>query len=59
MSNKKSNKKKTDPYNLGDIHDFLYEKFAVTSATECTGLIPTDPHSEAEKESYREIYDIN
>lgn len=59
MSKKERRKTAADPYNLGDIHDFLYDRFAVTSATECTGLIPSLPQSRAEKDSYREIYDIN
>ncbi|MCM1363530.1 MAG: hypothetical protein NC122_03455 [Faecalibacterium sp.] len=58
--NKKAKKKNgTDPYNLGDIHDFLYDRYTVMSATECTGLIPFDPSSEAERDNYKEIYDIN
>lgn len=30
----------------------------VVSATECTGLMPTPPHDEAEVESYTQLYDI-
>lgn len=48
-----------DPYNLGNISDFLYERFAVSSCTECTGLIPGNPEFEQQRKSYREIYDIN
>lgn len=52
-------KSENDPYNLGDISDFLYDRFTVMSATECTGLIPCEPQTKAERESYGEIYDIN
>lgn len=55
----KDRKNGNDPYNLGDISDFLYDRFAVMSATECTGLIPAEPQSKAERENYGEIYDIN
>lgn len=37
----------SDPYDI-DIQ--------ACSATDCTGLMPTLPHSEAELESYRELY---
>lgn len=36
---------------LGDVN-------TVASAGDCTGLIPTPPLSEAEAESYQDIYDI-
>ncbi len=36
---------------LGDMN-------TVASAGDCTGLIPTPPLSEAEAESYQDIYDI-
>lgn len=48
-----------DPYNLGDISDFLYDRFTVMSATECTGLIPSLPQTKAERENYEDIYNIN
>ena len=58
---KHRNKRKdeNDPYNLGDISDFLYDRFTVMSATECTGLIPSEPQTEEERENYEDIYDIN
>ena len=59
MKNKKQKKSAEDPYNLGNISDFLYEKFSVSSTTECTGLIPSNPQSEKKKDNYRDIYDIN
>ncbi|MCM1543862.1 MAG: hypothetical protein NC110_01055 [Ruminococcus sp.] len=59
MDKKKKRSNGTDPYNLGDIHDFLYDKYTVMSATECTGLIPFGPDSEEERNNYKEIYDIN
>lgn len=59
MSKKNNHKNGADPYNLGDIHDFLYNRYTVMSATECTGLIPFDPGSEEERDNYKEIYDIN
>ncbi|MGN1442618.1 MAG: hypothetical protein ACI4XE_02110 [Acutalibacteraceae bacterium] len=52
-------KNENDPYNLGDISDFLYDRFTVMSATECTGLIPSEPQSKAERENYEDIYNIN
>jgi len=29
---------------------------AIMSFTECTGLMPTPPHSEEEEQSYKELY---
>lgn len=52
-------KNENDPYNLGDISDFLYDRFTVMSATECTGLIPSEPQTKAERENYEDIYNIN
>lgn len=52
-------KKDTDPYNQGGINDFLYDRYTVMSATECTGLIPFDPDCEENRDHYKEIYDIN
>ena len=40
-------KERTDPYDI-DIQ--------ACSVMDCTGLIPALPHSEAELESYRELY---
>ncbi len=58
--NKKDfSKNSADPYNLGNIHDFLYNRYTVMSSTECTGLIPFDPISEEERDNYKDIYDIN
>lgn len=38
--------------------DILNEESGVVSVTECTGLMPTPPRSEAEEDSYNEIYVI-
>lgn len=56
---KKNSKNGEDPYNLGNISDFLYERFSVMSATECTGLIPAEPESEKKRNNYKDIYKIN
>lgn len=55
----KNSKKGRDPYNLGNISDFLYEHYTVMSANECTGLIPSEPESEKKRNNYKDIYDIN
>ncbi len=52
-------KKGKDPYNLGGINDFIYDRYTVMSNTECTGLIPNDPEEEEKRDNYKEIYDIN
>ena len=59
MKSKKGRKKGTDPYNLGDTHDYIYNKYQVMSNTECTGLIPFAPDSEEERDNYKQIYDLN
>ena len=56
---RKNRKNENDPYNLGDISDFLYDRFTVMYATECTGLIPSEPQTKAERENYEDIYNIN
>lgn len=38
--------------------DKFYDMGPVVSSTDCTGLIPTPPASEAEAESYAEIFNI-
>lgn len=38
--------------------DIIYDSNTVVSATDSTGLIPTPPQTEAEAESYTEIYDV-
>lgn len=42
-----------DPYGCDTPDDLI---FTACSATECTGLIPSLPQSEYERESYEEIY---
>ena len=42
-----------DPYGTDDT---AYPDIKACSATDCTGLIPSLPQSEAELESYAEIY---
>ncbi len=37
---------------------FLPDICSTSSATECTGLIPNPVKSEAEAESYHELYDV-
>lgn len=46
--------KKTDSAETVDNYDYL----STASARECTGLIPSLPTSEAELESYNDIYQI-
>ena len=41
-----------------DEDDYLYSTNSVASATECTGIAPSKINSEAEAESYTDIYDI-
>jgi hypothetical protein len=38
--------------------DLFFDLDDIASATECTGLIPTPPESEAEAESYTQLYSI-
>lgn len=38
--------------------DSLFDVDTVASSMECTGLIPTPPASDAEAESYTELYTI-
>ena len=38
--------------------DLYFDLDSVASTTECTGLIPTPPESEAQAESYTDIYAI-
>lgn len=46
------------PYGAQDADEPWDEGLTVMSSTECTGLIPASPASEAEVDSYTEIYDI-
>ncbi len=46
--NSRINPKAPDPYE--------FEHLSASSATDCTGLIPVGADSEAELESYEEIY---
>lgn len=51
-------KRKTDQYGVPlDDTDFLRQN-NVASATDCTGLMPSNPYTEDEAESYSAIYDI-
>ncbi len=61
MKNQKKHYKPegSDPYNINGINDFLYNRYAVMSNTECTGLIPRDPEDELHRDNYKEIYNIN
>ena len=36
--------------------DYVYDLNNASSSTDCTGLIPTPPQSEADEESYDAIY---
>ena len=37
----------------------IFETTVVTSAMDCTGLVPTPPDTDAEAESYENLYDID
>lgn len=45
-------------YDNEDDREVYDELFEVASSMECTGLIPAAPESNAEVDSYSEIYDI-
>ncbi len=45
-------KKSKSDYSIPDDYDYLN----VSSATDCTGLIPAGPFGEAELESYEQLY---
>ena len=45
--------KKEEEMDLLDNFDYMYRS---ASATDCTGLIPRPPLSEAESDSYEELY---
>jgi hypothetical protein len=51
--NKKPSKKDL-PYD----NDSFYENLHVSSADDCTGLIPTPPKSAGEADSYTQLMDI-
>lgn len=59
--NKSSKKEKNSGSKRNTYHD-KYEvdidNFQVSSATECTGLIPTPPQNADELESYKELYNF-
>lgn len=46
------------PYDAQDDDELFDELYSVASATECTGLIPAAPVSEASVDSYSDIYDV-
>jgi hypothetical protein len=52
MENKKSDSKDSIDKYLSD------EYVNAVSTTDCTGLIPSNPSSKAEVDSYREIYNF-
>lgn len=47
-------KKRNNPY----FDDTIIDSLKVTSTNDCTGLMPSLPQSEAEVDSYTELYDI-
>ena len=67
MFNKKPEKKfyvakmtppeKDAPHPEQTAEDEVFELCNAASSTDCTGLIPTPPQTEAEMESYMRIYD--
>lgn len=51
-------KRTKKPYNEEDDRELFDNDLFVSSATECTGLIPAAKTEEDEIESYSEIYDV-
>lgn len=54
----KRNKQLAPPPGKDDEDEILSSIDTVSSSTECTGLIQTPPASEAEAESYADLYTI-
>lgn len=51
-------KRKTDQYGVPlDDSEFLKHN-SVASSSDCTGLMPSNPYTEQEAESYGSIYDV-
>lgn len=61
-SNTYFNKKQSDHLSAKDVGEMGFHRefhdldVPVCSAGDCTGLIPTPPQSDAEQESYEELY---
>ncbi len=53
-----NSKKTTDKQALQPDENFFFDLDDIVSTTECTGLIPTPPVSEAEAEAYTNLYSI-
>lgn len=49
---------KKNKYNINYAKDYDIERTA-SSATECTGLVPAGPITDAQADSYRDIFDVN
>lgn len=53
------NQKSSKPTKPMNTIDNLSDKYVnAVSATDCTGLMPSDPKSNSEVESYKEIYNF-
>lgn len=55
LSEKSPQNEKTDKSALADLSDSCFSK-SLVSSTDCTGLIPALPESDAELEAYEEMY---
>lgn len=55
MSEKERKKEESDKTGQASLSDSCFSK-SICSSTDCTGLIPALPSSEAELESYEEMY---
>lgn len=44
--------------NVKNLQDETYNKFNVSSSTECTGLITVPPENDDELENYMDVYDF-
>ena len=51
-------KRASQPYDEEDDETLFDDLLSVASSTECTGLIPSTADSDAELDSYSDIYDI-
>ena len=47
-----------DFHYLKNLQDKTYDKFNVSSSTECTGLITVPPENDDELENYMDVYDF-
>lgn len=51
-------KKETKYHEFDFIDDDDYVSLDISSATECTGMVPTPPLTDAEVEGYSDVYSV-